>query len=372
MRILHTCEFYYPHVGGAEEVVRQISERLARRGHQVTVATSADPARNYSELNGVRISEFAIRGNVVKGFEADKNELKRFRTHMMGNYDLIMNYAAQSWPTDLTLTMLDQLECPKVIAPCGYSGLVGWRRLFYALYFRKLPSYLREYDKIVYHSRNYRDKQFGDQCGLANYTIIPNGVDSSEFQRVAPSFRNQYNIKTPFLLLSVGNHYRVKGHHRLMEAFERLERNDVTLAIIGRDLAEGYRSCWADCYKAAQCHPRIILVADAPRPVVVSAFLEADVFWLSSYVEAFPLVILEAMASGTPFVSYDVGNVKELSGGMVVPSSTVMAERTNHLLNNSALREELGALGRQTQRLRYDWEGIIDHYEQLYVSLVNR
>ena len=42
MKILHTVEYYAPSVGGAQEVVRQISERMVQRGHQVTVATTAN------------------------------------------------------------------------------------------------------------------------------------------------------------------------------------------------------------------------------------------------------------------------------------------------------------------------------------------
>ncbi len=40
MNILHTSEFYSPGVGGEQEVVKQLSERLAARGHEVTVATT--------------------------------------------------------------------------------------------------------------------------------------------------------------------------------------------------------------------------------------------------------------------------------------------------------------------------------------------
>ena len=46
MKILHTVEYYSPSVGGAQEVVRQVSEQLTRRGHTVTVATSFHPDRH--------------------------------------------------------------------------------------------------------------------------------------------------------------------------------------------------------------------------------------------------------------------------------------------------------------------------------------
>jgi glycogen synthase len=37
MKILHTVEFYSPSTGGAQEVVKQLSERMAEKGHVVTV-----------------------------------------------------------------------------------------------------------------------------------------------------------------------------------------------------------------------------------------------------------------------------------------------------------------------------------------------
>jgi glycogen synthase len=58
LNILHTTEFYPPSLGGSQEVVRQLSDRLAARGHHVTVATSTMPKRPWTELNGVTIKEF--------------------------------------------------------------------------------------------------------------------------------------------------------------------------------------------------------------------------------------------------------------------------------------------------------------------------
>ncbi len=47
MRILHTVEFYHPSIRGAQEVVRQFSERLVTLGHDVTVVTTKLPERNF-------------------------------------------------------------------------------------------------------------------------------------------------------------------------------------------------------------------------------------------------------------------------------------------------------------------------------------
>ena len=43
MNYLFSCEFYYPSVGGVQKVIQEIAERLVKKGHKVTIATSALP-----------------------------------------------------------------------------------------------------------------------------------------------------------------------------------------------------------------------------------------------------------------------------------------------------------------------------------------
>ena len=78
MRILHTVESYSPSVGGMQEVVRQLSERLAARGHDVTVATSKMGGREGDLLNRVRIREFDVSGNLVDGMRGDVSGYREF------------------------------------------------------------------------------------------------------------------------------------------------------------------------------------------------------------------------------------------------------------------------------------------------------
>ena len=118
MKILFCCEFYSPSVGGVQEVVRQIGERLVARRHHVTVATTALSARTCRELRGVRIAEFAVSGNLANGM---KGEVERYQQFVRsGAFDLVVIKAAQQWTFDALWPVLTQICGRKIFIPCGF------------------------------------------------------------------------------------------------------------------------------------------------------------------------------------------------------------------------------------------------------------
>ena len=368
MRILHTVQLYYPHLGGSEEVVQQLSERLAQRGYDVTVATGYDPTRDFDSWNGVRIRQFKVSGNLVSGIEGETEAYQDFV--LSGHFDVVMNYAAQVWSSDLLFPHLWRIRGPKVFVPCGYSALYDRR---FQEYFAQLPAYLREYDALVYMSPNYRDKKFADQHVLTNGHIIPNGASEEEFVRQPLGFRQQFGINTKYMLLCVANFYPSKGHKLVIDAFQGLGRKDTTLVIVGR-VPEGQprwlQPYYLNCRFRAWASECIRILEDVPRPWVVSAFQEADLFVFGSEIECSPLVILEALAGRTPFVSTDCGDVGDHAEfGEVVGTSEAMARSISALLSDDERRSKLAQDAHAHWRRYHTWETITDQYEQLYREL---
>ncbi|MBN8547699.1 MAG: glycosyltransferase family 4 protein [Deltaproteobacteria bacterium] len=370
LNILHTVEFYAPHIGGAEKVVQGISEELVKRGHRVTVATTKNPERPFFSLNGVEIVGFDIRGNLANGFSGgDIHSYLGFLQHYPA--DVVMNYAAQQWATDLAFHLVGKKRHGRayVIAPCGYSALKDVNTIGvteYTKYYNTIvPGILPLYDAAIYHSSIYQDYQFAKKLALKNSFVIPNFVDGSEFQAAGTSdFRAKYQITTPFLLLSVGNFVKNKGQDKAIETIKALRRSDVTLVLIGNEgeMLEKLRQ------QAEGTNTRFL--TNIPRADTVAAFKSADLFLFGSRVEAAPLVILEAMAAGLPFVSTDCGNVRELSGGAVcIPED--MADFTQRLLEDAPARRDFGSKGRKEFEERFTLKAVVDRYESLYYELVD-
>ena len=368
LSILNTVEFYHPQVGGAEIVVQQLSERLVKRGHRVTVATTKLADRTFAELNGVQIEEFDGRGAIARGFTG--SDIARYQQFLLKHpADIMMNYAAQQWATDLAFDTLASTGNRRIniIAPCGYSALSDSKTLQdpqFADYFNKvIPTYLPKYDAAVYHSGRYQDYEFAQNHGFNNSVIIPNGVCEEEFsQPPKVAFRQKYNITTRYMGLCVANFYKGKGQDKIIECVRQMNRPDFTIVFIGKEGDE-----IGNLYKLAS-GLNVRFCVGIEREDTLAAYHEADIFLFGSEKECSPLVIVEAKASRTPFVSTDCGNVREWKGG-VVCAPEKMAVYANRILDEEVIRRSFAEDGWKEWKEKLTWESVIDRYEQLYSRL---
>lgn len=124
--------------------------------------------------------------------------------------------------------------------------------------------------------------------------------------------------------------------------------------------------------------PRCIVMLDATRESVCEAFAASDVTVLTSLKEVAPVVILESMACGVPWVSFPVGNVPELPGGVVVdckirdhqgylkPSSSeidLFSKEIKELLINEEKRNQLGSAGLVSVGNDFNWDIVSGMYD---------
>ena len=103
--------------------------------------------------------------------------------------------------------------------------------------------------------------------------------------------------------------------------------------------------------------------------MIFTAYKAADLFLHPSKTEVQPLVVLDAMASGTPFISTDVGCVNELPGGVTINSEEEMANEIGNLLHNSERFEKLKAKGLKASKEKYNWDYVSKQYDGLIRSL---
>ena len=133
---------------------------------------------------------------------------------------------------------------------------------------------------------------------------------------------------------------------------ERLEQQAHDLGVVRRTYFVGYQSDVAGYYRLF------------------------DVFVLPSVNEGTPVSAIEALASGTPVVANRVGGVPDVvregvDGFLVEPGDVEgAARRVAELACDDALRERLGASGRERVLGRYSVERLVDDVDRLYRSLL--
>jgi len=435
MKFLFCCEFYHPSVGGVQEVMRQLAERMVQRGHQVTVATTQLKVETFKEWNGVKIEHFTVSGNEARGFVGDVEHYRDFVLSFPA--DAILIKAAQQWTFDALFPVLDQIKVRKVFIPCGFSGLYD---PIYRDYFERLPEILAKFDRLIFYANRYRDIDYCRAHGLTKLSFIPNGASESEFKNVEPSpdFRKHLGIaEDSFIFSTVGSRTGVKGHKEIAEAFVQLKTNGkrVTLVLngnyniapaadapntkqpLGRTLSyfasrainfvsrEGiYRALRRAAGMAirsfkkrfdqetpedplikyvrlvAHDQSKQVLITNLPRGEVVDLFKASDLFVFASNIEYSPLVLYEAAAAGTPFLTIPVGNSQEIAeitgAGIVCPATKdsygyshvdppTLAEAMAAAMNNPSLLARLGLAGRKSWEERFTWEKIASQYEAI-------
>jgi len=413
-------------------VIRQIAERMVAAGHNVTVATRFHPDRKEKSYNGVGIENFDVSGSLVNGIRGEVDRYRKFLIEFDG--DAILIKAAQQWSFDALWPVIDKIRARKVFVPCGFSGLY---EPSFNNYFGQLPDILRKFDHLIFYAEHYRDIDFARANGITNFSIIPNGASEAEFGRTTRQdgrLRQELGIpETDLLLLTVGAPTGAKGHEVVADAFAQADTGGrgATLILNGdwparrftvgrfptvlqrlasldsmrkgirlfresglkgvlnhlfprsldqRNKAGMVQPAGSASTNAAVPQRKTVLRVDLPRPKVVDAFFEADLFVFASKVEYSPLVLFESAAAGTPFLTVPAGNAAEIvrwtGGGWLCPadvdergyvkvSPAVLAREIGRGIRAPDYLRELGAAGRQAWLDRFTWAKIAKSYERV-------
>ena len=377
MKILFTTFTFPPDENGVSNVVYEHAKGLASNGYDVMVVTALRLDRDSIKFRqkGIEIIEFDI-----SGWRKYKGEIGKYQTFIKGiNVDFLVLHCWQTWSTDLALPLLHKKECKKVFVSHGFSGnllysprsLASW--FAWRPYIWRMPRYLKSFDHLIFLSSSIDKNRFYDfylvnKLGLNNYSIIPNGAQNIQNEACKIDLKAEYNIKTKFLVINVSNYSTLKNQKMAVEAFIKSEVQDCCLALIGNKKND-YSNKIETLIRKKNMKDRIFLLDGLKKEEIVAAYKAADIFLHPSKTEVQPLVILDAMAAGIPFISTNVGCVKNFPGGYIANNKDEMAFFLQQLINNDKQRKELGIAGRTAYLKNYSWRHIIGKHEQLFDNL---
>ena len=197
-------------------------------------------------------------------------------------------------------------------------------------------------------------------------TVIGWGVN-------APTQTRTETPRQAVQVLCVGRLGDHKGQMWLLETYLMARpsfHRPVRLVLVGRD--EGGETGIRTAVRRLELEEEVVITGELNDEELDRWYVESDVFALFSRYEAFGLVFFEAMASGLPVLTHDVGANRELltRGSVVVPPfhQKAAAAALVRLVNDEDWRQNLGSEGKAYALAEFTWPVVARRYLDLYES----
>jgi phosphatidylinositol alpha-mannosyltransferase len=375
-------EYAYPVLGGVPEHVHNLSRELAARGHEVTVLTSLAPlgmkrrardldaenlaVHGYRTLRMAASMPFYGNGSVAR-VSIGMPGLKVRVTRALRGMDVV-HAQGLAVPT-LPLYSLRTSLAPVTVGTFHtYFERGHWGYRYFLAY---VKSTLARTDRLIAVSEpciTAMRPYFTEQ----DFEIIPNGIDTDLYRPLAPS---EARPDGPPRILFVGRFDPRNALDTMLDAARILadEGRDFVLQVVG----DGpLRPKYHHQAKALGVDDRVewLGLLDKERPRL---YREATVFAVPCVLASFGVVLLEAMASGTPVVCADnIGFrqvIRDGAPGRFVPprDAAALAAGIAQLLDDPATRADWGARGRELAVEQYAWPTIARRVEDLYREIID-
>ena len=376
MKILMLTWEYPPRiVGGIARVVHDLSKRLIKDGHEVTVVTYRDNAdvpeyENDKGLNVYRVDNYMIHPNNFIDWimQLNFNMLSKATEiiNKEGGFDVIhahdwlVTYAAKSLKNAYDIPIVATIHATEA----GRNSGIHDETQRYINDTEWLLTY--EATEVIVNS-NYMKNEIQRLFGLPfdKINVIPNGINLSNFTGIERDydFRRQYAMDNEKIILYVGRLVYEKGVQHLIAAMPKIlsNYNDAKLIIAGRGgMMDELRAEASNL----GLNDKIYFTGYLNSKQVQKMYKCADVAVFPSTYEPFGIVALEAMLAGVPTVVSDVGGLDEIVthgvDGMksYAGNANSIADSVTALLYDHQLATNVSKKAKQKVKDQFNWEKI--------------
>ncbi len=342
-------------------------------------------------LKKQRFIEYFIISNGQLSFE-DKNIVEEFKLVKQNSYQEFL-WTQFSLPKLLKKWEIDIYHSFKHLPPVfsnvkivftmgsvgSYTGdyPLSLRERIYWKHFRKLL--LKKAKKIIAISKHNRDILI-ERAGLNQDRVIEInlGVEKKfhpiKKEEVFGYLKSKYNIDKMFLLC-VGNVVPVKNHRTVISAYCRMIEEfpiDHDLIIIG-DLSDPYALRIKKIINSNNNSRRIKLLGFVNRNDLPYFYNAALCLIHPSFHEGLSMVVLEAMACGTPIICTDRGGLPDACSDTALylkdpEDKEQLMHYIKKLINDNELWNELSARS-LSQAKKFSWESAAEKTLSVYESI---
>jgi glycosyltransferase involved in cell wall biosynthesis len=382
---------YLPLSGGTGAYVYYLSNELMKRGNSAYIVTGYDESRDV-KVNQQHYIFFlkTLKAPVVKSFLFAGAAFRK------------LNKMRGSFPVDIThvnLPLVPSFAVPrgfgKTLISTVHSTWKGEAEAIKGEPYSRLNSnekfmvsfnwFLRVFEEKMLERSNkiIAVSDFTRQELLQYYKVkedkirvIHNGVDVDKFKPATDKLKAKAEMgfnPEDKVILSVGRLYARKGLFTLIESIALLtgKFKNVKFIIAGKGLSNEMKKLVSYASKLG-VEDNIVFTGYFPDKKLPRLYQAADIFAFSTFYENLPFAVLEALSTGLPVVTTNVGGIPEMiengkNGFLVEPfNSRELADRILYYLEHPAATSEMGFLARKTILEQFDWRLIVKKVLKVY------
>ena len=387
MKILMLTWEYPPRiVGGIARVVHDLSKRLIKDGHEVTVITYKDGEmpeyENDKGVNVYRIDNYMIHPNnfidwimqmnfnmIAKANELIANGEKFDVIHA---HDWLVAYSAKTLKQSYNIPLISTIHATEAGRNSGIHDEVQ-------RYINDTEWLLTYESSEVIVNSNYMKCELQRLFGLPfeKINVVPNGININNFNGIERDyeFRRQYAMDNEKIILYVGRLVYEKGVQNLISAMPKILNgyNDSKLVIVGKGGMYDELKNQANAMGIAN---KVYFTGYLNSKQVQKMYKCADVAVFPSTYEPFGIVALEAMLAGVPAVVSDVGGLDEIINhgidGMksYAGNSNSIADSVLTLLYDHKLCANISKNAKSKVKEQFNWNKIAQDTHFIYEKAI--
>jgi rhamnosyl/mannosyltransferase len=386
LKILLVNKAYFPHIGGVETVARQIAGGMFARGHEIVVLC-------FGERDAVESVDGVEVRRVRRDFRVGSAPLgRRFAAEFarLSKWADIVNFHAPNPMGELSLLLSPAPRGAKTV--CTYHGDAQRPKLLLPAYDALMRKFLGRCDAIIVSNPPLAENSrvIREPAARKKTRVIPLGVRTKiyglrggEPEREARRLTREIPLES-FKVMYAGRMVYYKGLGVLLDAMRVIRSRGgtkggraISAFMVGGGPLEKELRADIRRFNLEGC---VFILPHQPDEIYRAMFSLADCFVLPSThkTEAYGIVLAEAMASGLPPVSTELGTGTSWINragetGLVVPpgDAKALADAITRLADNDGERGMMALAARERARNVLEEDTMLAAYGDVFESVYN-
>ncbi len=387
MKILMLTWEYPPRiVGGIAKVVYDLSRRLIKDGHEVTVVTYKEGNCPYYEndkgvevyrvdnymINPINFIDWIMQLNFNLVSKASEIINKNGKFDVIHAHDWLVASAAKTLKSSYNIPIIATIHATE----SGRNGGIRDEQQRYINDTEWMLTY--EATEVIVNS-NYMKNEVQRLFGLPfeKINVIPNGINLNIYNGIERNyeFRRKYARDNEKIIMCAGRLVYEKGFQYLIDAAPKVLNgyNDAKFIIAGKGGMLDELKAKADFLGISD---KVYFTGQLSPKELYTMYRCADVAVFPSTYEPFGIVAIEGMYAGTPIVVSDTGGLNEIVEHGVTGmksyagNSNSIADSILTLLFDHQLAYNIAKNGRAKVKNVYNWTKIAQDTHFIYQKAI--